>query len=288
METMKKFSILLLTLGTLSLYASKKIIVDLSQQVAFAYENDQVQFYGRISTGKPGRRTPTGNFKVLGKDIDHVSNLWPAPNGGAKMHYMLRLTRDGIAMHLGPVPNYPASHGCIRMQNGFAQKMYFWAQRGISVTVKGTPPAKSPTFTLPSYSSKIERKLYAQATTREIASEASRVKPTVLALLSERGVKTTQQTSQTTPIVTSQPIAQKKLPKHHSQSATLPAPTPPASKPKITLNEALKKRGITSHPLAAISSNRKVKKLVEEAKKEVPKVHRKSPRVNPLKVLSGR
>jgi len=56
------------------------------------------------------------------------------------MHYMLRLTDYGVAMHLGYVPNYPASHGCIRMENGFAQKMFRWAPVGTRVVIKGSPP----------------------------------------------------------------------------------------------------------------------------------------------------
>jgi len=124
----------------LPLQAGKKIVVDLSKQEAYAYENGELQFSGWVSTGKPGHRTPTGRFRVLEKDIDHVSSKYPEPNGGAEMHYMLRLTNSGIAMHLGYVPNYPASHGCIRMENGFAQKMYRWAHVGTPVVIKGSAP----------------------------------------------------------------------------------------------------------------------------------------------------
>jgi hypothetical protein len=45
-------------------------------------------------------------------------------------------------MHLGYVPNYPASHGCIRLENGFAQKMYYWANVGTPVIIKGYPPRR--------------------------------------------------------------------------------------------------------------------------------------------------
>jgi hypothetical protein len=62
------------------------------------------------------------------------------------MHYMLRVTRYGIAMHLGHVPNYPASHGCIRMQNGFAQRMYRWARVGIPISIVGSPPWRVSRF----------------------------------------------------------------------------------------------------------------------------------------------
>ena len=121
--------------------AGKMIVVDLSKQEAIAYENGQPVMRGWVSTGKPGHRTPTGYFRVLEKDLRHVSSKYPRPNGGARMDYMLRLTRSGIAMHLGYVPNYPASHGCIRMENGFAQKMFRWASVGTRVQIKGTSPS---------------------------------------------------------------------------------------------------------------------------------------------------
>jgi len=131
-----------LLMGIISVHAEKNVIIDLSTQTATAYENDVPVFSGRISTGTAKRPTPTGHFRVLEKDIDHVSSSWPKPNGGAKMHYMQRLTNYGIAMHLGFVPNYPASHGCIRLENGFAQKMYSWGRVGMSVRVMGHAPAR--------------------------------------------------------------------------------------------------------------------------------------------------
>ena len=128
----------LLLWSTLLVASGKYIVVDLSEQKAYAYEDGEVRFSGRISSGKRGRETPTGEYYILAKERRHVSNLWPRPNGGAKMPYMLRLTNDGIAMHLGYVPRYPASHGCIRMKNGFAQRLYRWAKVGTLVIVEGS------------------------------------------------------------------------------------------------------------------------------------------------------
>jgi hypothetical protein len=146
------FVSLLIVMGASStLEASKRIVVDLSRQIAIAYQDGKVLFYGRISSGKLGHETPTGSYRVREKDVDHVSNLWPRPNGGALMPYMLRITRDGVAMHLGNTPNYPASHGCIRMQNGFAQRMYAWAEKWTSVDIIGRAPAHSPAMRLPAY-----------------------------------------------------------------------------------------------------------------------------------------
>ena len=116
----------------------KEIVVNLSEQKAYALEDGYIVFEGRISSGKRGRETPVGDYTILEKKRYHRSNLWPKPNGGAKMNYMLRLTNTGIAMHLGYVPSRPASHGCIRMKNGFAQKMFRWAKVGTPVYVEGS------------------------------------------------------------------------------------------------------------------------------------------------------
>ena len=130
-------SIFLLILTTSSLFAYKEIVIDLSEQMAYAIEDGFVVFEGRISSGVMGRETPNGEFQIMQKKRHHKSNLWPKPNGGAKMPYMMRLTNSGIAMHLGHVPNKPASHGCIRLKSGFAQRMFKWARVGTAVYVEG-------------------------------------------------------------------------------------------------------------------------------------------------------
>ena len=136
---MKKIIAILFAIGLSSstLFAYKEIVIDLSNQRAYAIEDGFVVFEGRISSGKPGRETPSGEFTIIQKKRHHKSNLWPKPNGGAKMPYMMRLTNSGIAMHLGYVPNKPASHGCIRLEKGFARKMYRWAKVGTDVSVEG-------------------------------------------------------------------------------------------------------------------------------------------------------
>lgn len=136
---MKKFLLIIAAFSLLStsLFAYKEIVVDLSEQRAYAIEDGFIVFEGRISSGKRGRETPNGQYEILQKKRYHKSNLWPKPNGGAKMNYMLRLSNSGIAMHLGYVPNKPASHGCIRLKNGFAQRMFNWARVGIPVYVEG-------------------------------------------------------------------------------------------------------------------------------------------------------
>ena len=135
-------TILLLFLTATQLSAEKYILIDLDMQMAYAYEDGDIVLEGRVSTGKEKHRTPTGYYTILQKKRYHRSNLWPKPKGGAKMNYMLRLTNSGIAMHLGPVPELPASHGCVRMKNGFAQRLWKWASVGTEVEISGYPPER--------------------------------------------------------------------------------------------------------------------------------------------------
>jgi len=129
--------IFLILISPLIVLAEKEVFIDLSLQRAYAIENGVTLFEGHISSGKSGYETPTGSFKILQKERMHLSNLYPQPNGGAKMPYMMRLTWDGVAMHQGYVPRHPASHGCIRLQRRFAKKLFTWVSKGTRVIVGG-------------------------------------------------------------------------------------------------------------------------------------------------------
>ncbi|HQZ32008.1 MAG TPA: L,D-transpeptidase family protein, partial [Arenimonas sp.] len=84
------------------------VLVSLPEQRAYVYRNGVRIGVATVSTGKPGYETPTGVFTILQKKREHYSNLYD----DAPMPFMQRLTWDGVAMHAGRVPGYPASHGC--------------------------------------------------------------------------------------------------------------------------------------------------------------------------------
>ncbi|GAC1331746.1 MAG: L,D-transpeptidase family protein [Bradyrhizobium sp.] len=84
-----------------------------------------------VSTGMKGHPTPMGVFSVIQKHKWHRSNIY----SDAPMPYMQRITWSGIAIHAGVVPGYPASHGCIRMPNAFAIKMWNWTRMGARVVI---------------------------------------------------------------------------------------------------------------------------------------------------------
>ena len=101
-----------------------------SQQVTF-YDADGWILRAPVSTGVKGRETPAGVFAVVEKNKDHHSSLYD----DAWMPNMLRITWNGIALHGGPLPGYAASHGCVRMPYGFAEKLFAKVPMGMRVII---------------------------------------------------------------------------------------------------------------------------------------------------------
>ena len=95
-------------------------IVSLKSQQVTIYDADGWIQRAPVSSGIRGRETPAGVFSVVEKDKDHHSNLYD----DAWMPNMLRVTWSGIALHGGPVSGRPASHGCVRMPYGFADRLF--------------------------------------------------------------------------------------------------------------------------------------------------------------------
>jgi lipoprotein-anchoring transpeptidase ErfK/SrfK len=106
------------------------VIVSLNEQRASLYANGRFVASTKVSTGTKSHPTPLGVFSVIQKNRHHVSNLYGAP-----MPYMQRLTWSGTALHAGPLPGYPASHGCIRLTNDFAQLLWKATRIGARVIV---------------------------------------------------------------------------------------------------------------------------------------------------------
>ena len=101
-----------------------------TQQVTF-YDADGWIMRAPVSTGTTERETPAGVFAVVEKDKDHRSTLYD----DAEMPNMQRITWNGIALHGGPLPGYAASHGCVRMPFGFAEKLFDKTRIGMRVII---------------------------------------------------------------------------------------------------------------------------------------------------------
>jgi hypothetical protein len=108
-----------------------QIIISIADQRISLYENGALIARSSVSTGVERHPTPLGVFSVLSKEKWHRSNIYSA----APMPYMQRITWSGIALHAGDLPGYPASHGCIRLTNEFAIRLWHLTKRGTRVII---------------------------------------------------------------------------------------------------------------------------------------------------------
>ena len=135
------------------------IIINLNKQTAAFYKGVKLVGISAISSGREGFDTPSGNYKISQKDLNHASNLYgdyvdalgnvvvkdvdvekdPCPPGlsfrGAPMPYFMRIT-GGVGMHQGFLPGVPDSHGCIRMPEKMAKLFWANAPQGTPVIVE--------------------------------------------------------------------------------------------------------------------------------------------------------
>lgn len=139
-----------------SLKASK-IVVDKKNQRTLVYIGSKVAIDTPCTTGKSGKVTPSGNFKVTSKIKDKRSNIFGRyyKNGklvyggdrrkykksydkyvGSSLPYWMRLTSDGIGFHgSNGIKRYPASNGCIRLPHSVASKIYYKVNKNTPVVV---------------------------------------------------------------------------------------------------------------------------------------------------------
>ncbi len=141
--------------------------INIDEQKVYVFSGPDQIAWATVATGIFKYPTPVGDFKVLEKTANKMSNLYgkmydkdgklinsdaklgrdPIPEGGrfdgAKMPYYLRLTGDGVGMHAGPIPRpgHRASHGCIRMPRAFAPKLFAVTSIGTPVSITGNGPS---------------------------------------------------------------------------------------------------------------------------------------------------
>lgn len=136
------------------------VLVSLSKQRVWLMTGETVYIDSPISSGKVGHETPSGSFTVLEKDPNHKSNIYgsfvdasgrtvrsgisskidSAPSGthyvGAPMKWFMRLTDKGVGMHVGILPGYAASHGCVRLPEAIAPLIYQKVKIGTPVVIE--------------------------------------------------------------------------------------------------------------------------------------------------------
>lgn len=109
---------------------ARRLVVSLSEQQARLHENDELKYETRVSTGRKGFPTPAGEYVITDK-----RRRWRSTIYDVEMPYFMRLSGSEIGLHQGAVPNYPASHGCIRLPAEAARELFARMKLGDLVTI---------------------------------------------------------------------------------------------------------------------------------------------------------
>lgn len=108
--------------------AEVMVKVDISKQQMRVYVNGKRKYVWRVSTGKKGWRTPTGNFQPYKMYKNYYEKRWDS-----NLPYLVMIhAARGIGIHgtnQSSKLGRPASHGCIRLSVGNAAKFYRLVQR---------------------------------------------------------------------------------------------------------------------------------------------------------------
>lgn len=110
-----------------------RVVIDLLTQLFYVYRGDRLVGVATISSGKKGMETPLGFWAVMRKQKLGFSRKYD----NAPMPFMQMYDDKGIAFHGGPNPGYPASHGCVRLPNKFAERLFGLTKLGTKVTIEG-------------------------------------------------------------------------------------------------------------------------------------------------------
>jgi L,D-transpeptidase catalytic domain len=164
LQRMKQFLVFggIFCTWAMACFGQRAIEIDLTNQEAYLTDHGRVILRAPICSGRPGHETPTGDFRVTDKDVNHSSSFYgffgdPAtkqivvPNADkdmkvppglefvqAPMRYYVQF-QPAIGLHAGFLPGHPDSHGCIRVPEQYAVAFFQESKVGTRVHVYGYP-----------------------------------------------------------------------------------------------------------------------------------------------------
>src|SRR3989454_12219599 len=125
-------------------FANKRVEVDLTNQRLRAYQGARLVLDSAISTGREGKKTPSGEFEAGPvKSRMHRSRLYH----NAPMPWSVQVHENVFIHGFQKVPRHPASHGCIRLPLAGANPakwFYDWIDVGTPVSIRGHWPVATP------------------------------------------------------------------------------------------------------------------------------------------------
>ncbi len=121
--------------------AKKEILVFIDEQILVAMENGEEIYSFDIVTGREGKETTAGVYKIFKKHEKYTSKKY-----GSEMPYTMFFSKDGKAIHgtqMATLRSYlhsyltesVGSQGCIGLTDDNAKAMFEWAPVGTPVVV---------------------------------------------------------------------------------------------------------------------------------------------------------
>ena len=111
--------------------AKKKIVIDVSKQRAYLIIDNTIALDTAVSTARSGKYTPRGEFKIT----ERVKTGKTSTIYGCALPYWQRLDQSAIGLHVGDLPGYPASAGCVRLPESVAPILFANTASGVTVQI---------------------------------------------------------------------------------------------------------------------------------------------------------
>ncbi len=109
----------------------RRIVVDVSRQRAYLLVDNVIAIDTAVSTARTGKYTPRGEFKIT----ERVKSGKTSTIYGCSLPYWQRLGDSAVGMHIGDLPGYPASAGCIRLPESIAPIIFENTASGVTVQI---------------------------------------------------------------------------------------------------------------------------------------------------------
>jgi LysM repeat protein len=126
----------------------KRIVISLSRQYMWAYENGALLWEWPVSTGIASSPTAPGVFQIQSHDPNAYASSWdlwmpyfmgiyrPVPTSSFMNGFHGFPTRDGASLLWTGDLGRPVTFGCILLGNNSAPALYEWAEEGVIVEIQ--------------------------------------------------------------------------------------------------------------------------------------------------------
>ncbi len=109
----------------------REVIVDINKQRAYLLVGGVMAVNAPVSTARSDKHTPRGSFCIT----QRVRSGKTSTIYGCDLPFWMRLGHSAIGLHVGELPGYPASAGCVRLSEEGARLLFENTTSGVAVRI---------------------------------------------------------------------------------------------------------------------------------------------------------